>query len=53
MRSLLELEPHQCRWPVFTAGHDQHFFCGNTREEHPSYCPKHHARSLKRNEREP
>ncbi|MCL2714100.1 MAG: GcrA family cell cycle regulator [Alphaproteobacteria bacterium] len=40
-RSLLELGPHQCRWPISTPGAADFCFCGNTASEGESYCPGH------------
>ena len=40
-RSLLELGPNQCRWPISTPGAADFCFCGNTAAEGESYCPGH------------
>jgi len=40
-RSLLELGPNQCRWPISTPGAADFCFCGNNASEGESYCPGH------------
>ena len=43
--TLLELDPHQCRWPV--SGEREHtLFCGHVRLEAYSYCPAHQRLSV-------
>ncbi|MAN46330.1 MAG: hypothetical protein CMF04_09045 [Hyphomonas sp.] len=41
---LLDLNKHQCRWPV-TEG-DDHRFCGRTQTSGSSYCREHLKRSI-------
>lgn len=44
-RSLLDLEPHHCRWPVGDVGTPDFFFCGADKAEGSSYCPVHRDRA--------
>jgi GcrA cell cycle regulator len=39
---LLELGPHQCRWPLGELMDVAHLFCGADKEGNRSYCPAHH-----------
>mgnify|MGYP000032072032 CR=1 FL=1 len=41
---ILDLKPHQCRWPVSTG--DDHKFCGKTQTTGSSYCREHMRRSV-------
>jgi GcrA cell cycle regulator len=44
---LVDLERHQCRWPVNDYNADgEHLFCGHRVEQGSSYCPHHAARSI-------
>ncbi len=36
--TLLDLEPHHCRWPVSDA---PYMFCGGTKQDGSSYCGHH------------
>jgi len=40
-KSLLELGPLDCRWPVHDVGHPEFFFCGSAIEPEMPYCPAH------------
>lgn len=40
--TLLELEPHHCRWPLNeTKKGGQYFFCGEKKRQDGPYCPYH------------
>ncbi len=41
MKTLLELEDHDCRFPF---GDEVIMFCGEARQEKSSYCPFHHRK---------
>jgi GcrA cell cycle regulator len=45
--TLLELEPHQCKWPV-SGERANTRFCGHLRLEASSYCLDHQALSIGR-----
>lgn len=40
---LVQLEPHQCRWPLGELMEVAHLFCGADKEDSRSYCPFHHC----------
>lgn len=42
VRSILDLEPHHCRWPI---GEPTRGFCGHRKAPGTSYCEAHLARS--------
>jgi GcrA cell cycle regulator len=44
-KTLLELEPHHCRFPVGDPQDPDFFFCGATKLDDHSYCAAHHKRS--------
>lgn len=44
--SLMDLEPHHCRWPV---GEPTQGFCGCTKQPGSSYCKAHFERSTSNN----
>jgi GcrA cell cycle regulator len=44
--TLLDLEPHHCRWPVGTTDLANHRFCGCTPVEGLPYCEVHAARAF-------
>jgi GcrA cell cycle regulator len=44
-RAFLELEGHQCRWPVGEPEDAGFFFCAAVKLEDSSYCAGHHARA--------
>lgn len=50
LRTIVELREHQCRWPVAEI-EGEFFFCGCVKQDKSAYCPSHHDRSLKRNEK--
>lgn len=41
-KTLLELAPHDCRWPCWNDG-DPQFFCGAPQLDGKTYCPTHCA----------
>ena len=44
--TLLDLEPHHCRWPVSDA---PYAFCGATKQDGSSYCGHHHRVAISSN----
>lgn len=44
-RTLVELEPGMCRWPVGHPGTPDFFFCGGTALEERPYCIHHDRRA--------
>jgi len=40
-KQLIELGPHDCRWPYGEPGEADFFFCGGPKVEGRSYCPLH------------
>jgi len=48
MVPLLELESHQCRWPVNSPDNGEGFlFCGHKKQEGSSYCSHHRQRAYR------
>ncbi len=45
--TLLDLEPHHCRWPVDAPDLVNHRFCGVTREDGLPYCKAHAKRAYR------
>lgn len=45
-RTLMELKPHDCRWPVGFPGTGSFYFCGALALNGQPYCPVHTHRSL-------
>lgn len=43
--ALLDLTPHQCRWPIGPLMKPSDRFCGAQKDGESSYCRKHHARA--------
>ena len=41
--TILELQSHHCRWPMWGAFESQRVYCGNNREEPHPYCSGHAA----------
>lgn len=47
LMSLMDMKPHQCRWPVNDREKDgEHLFCGRDSIEGSSYCQHHKERSV-------
>jgi GcrA cell cycle regulator len=44
---LFDLRPHHCRWPMWDDAqhHAEHLFCGATKQDGSSFCPKHFRRA--------
>lgn len=49
-RTLLELEPHHCRWPCGDPGEPGFYFCGASKDGERVYCAAHHARAIQTRE---
>ncbi len=45
-KSLQELNPWHCRWPVHDTDHPEFFFCGGIATEGKPYCPAHCERAF-------
>ena len=41
--SILDLEPHHCRWPLGDPKSPTFAFCGERKQFASAYCEKHHA----------
>lgn len=44
-KTIFELSPHDCRWPVGEPKSDLFFFCGAVAEDDKPYCPSHCRRA--------
>ena len=44
-KTLVELEPHDCRWPIGEPRSDLFFFCGGAALDGHSYCAAHCRRA--------
>ncbi len=45
--ALVDLEPHQCKWPIGDPKHGRFGFCGHERETGLPYCAAHARRAYK------
>jgi len=47
-KPLMQLEPHDCRWPIGDPMDDgvEYRYCG-LKDDGSSYCPEHHAQSVR------
>jgi GcrA cell cycle regulator len=45
-KTLMQLEAHDCRWPVGEPKSDLFFFCGAVAEDDRPYCPAHCRRAF-------
>ncbi len=41
LKSLLDLGPNECKWPISRNQNNQHMFCGGVREDGAPYCEPH------------
>jgi GcrA cell cycle regulator len=46
--SLMDLEPHHCRWPIGDPRTADFYFCAADRLEDRSYCARHHNKAIQR-----
>jgi len=45
-RTLVQLEPRECKWPIGDPESPEFFFCGGAAHERGPYCSAHHHRAF-------